>query len=110
MWLKEGDRNTKFFHMKATGWAKKNKIKQQWKEDGRVTKDKKEMGDMVKVFFQQLYTNGPEVCPQELLQLMEPRIFDEMNEGLCKDFSSEEIAEDHSSNTECLHSRQVDYR
>jgi hypothetical protein len=54
-WLKEGDRNTNFFHMKAAGRARKNKITKLKKDDGRITKDNKEMGDMVKVFFQQLY-------------------------------------------------------
>jgi hypothetical protein len=42
-WLKEGDRNTKFFHMKAATRMKKNKITRLRKEDGNLTQDKNEM-------------------------------------------------------------------
>jgi uncharacterized pyridoxamine 5'-phosphate oxidase family protein len=34
MWLKEGDRNTKYFHRKAVWRARKNKIRRLKKEDG----------------------------------------------------------------------------
>jgi hypothetical protein len=50
-WLKEGDRNTRFFHMKAAGQAKKNKIKRLRKDDGQVTTDKKELEYMTRNFF-----------------------------------------------------------
>jgi hypothetical protein len=90
-WLKEGDRNTKFFHRKAAGRAKKNKITRLRTDDGRITKDKKEMGNMARDFFQQLYTQDPSVYPHELLQIVEPQITEEMNESLCKEFSGEEI-------------------
>jgi hypothetical protein len=39
-WLKEGDRNTKFFHGKATWRAKKNNIDRLHKEDGSMTENK----------------------------------------------------------------------
>jgi hypothetical protein len=42
-WLKEGDRNTKFFHMKAATRTEKNKITRLRKEDGNLTQDKNEM-------------------------------------------------------------------
>jgi hypothetical protein len=90
-WLKEGDRNTKFFHRKAAGRAKKNKITRLRTDDGRITKDKKEMGNIARDFFQQLYTQDPSVYPHDLLQIVEPQITEEMNESLCKEFSGEEI-------------------
>jgi hypothetical protein len=50
-WLKEGARNTKFFHMKAAGRPKKNKIKRLRKEDGHITTNKQEMECMTRTFF-----------------------------------------------------------
>jgi hypothetical protein len=91
--LREGDRNTKFFHKKAAGRAKKNKIKHLRKEDGQYTKDRKEMCDMASTFFQQLYRADPLVCPQELLQLVQPMVMVNLNDDLCKEYSNQEIAD-----------------
>jgi hypothetical protein len=51
LWLKEGDRNIKFFHRKAAGRVKKNKIKMLKREDGQITKDSKEMATMTLAYF-----------------------------------------------------------
>jgi hypothetical protein len=90
-WLREGDRNTSFFHKKAAGRAKKNKMKHLRKSDGQLTKEKKEMDSMTWEFFQDLYKADPEVCPHELLDLVEPSITDDMNLELYKEFSDEKI-------------------
>jgi hypothetical protein len=42
-WLREGDRNMKYFHRKAVSRAKKNKIVRLTTEDGQTTKDRKVM-------------------------------------------------------------------
>jgi hypothetical protein len=52
----------------------KNNINLLKKDDGNIPKDKKEMEDMTKVFFQRLYTADQSVCPDELVQFFEPRI------------------------------------
>jgi hypothetical protein len=50
-WLKEGDKNTNFLHMKAVGRAKKNKIKRLRGEDGSVVMDRCKMEEMARNFF-----------------------------------------------------------
>jgi hypothetical protein len=92
-WLKEGDRNTKYFHRKAARRAKKNTIKFLKKSDGQLTKDRKEMENMATVFFKELYTAEEHVNPKPLTGLFEEIIMEEMNGDLCKEFTGEEISD-----------------
>jgi hypothetical protein len=58
-WLKEGDQNTKFFHRKASGRAKKNKIKKLRKKDGTVTTDETEFRELANNFLQSFIPRIP---------------------------------------------------
>ena len=42
-WLAEGDKNTLFFHLRASQFRKRNFISSLKKSDGEVTKDEGEM-------------------------------------------------------------------
>jgi hypothetical protein len=86
-WLKEGDWNTKYFHQKAAGRAKKNTIKLLKKHDGQVTRDKKEMESLTTNFFNELYTADPAVQPNQVIDLFQPLITEEMNTDLCKEYA-----------------------
>lgn len=92
-WLKEGDRNTKFFHRQAAWRSKKNKITRLKAEDSRFVENKEEMEHMAREFFQTLYLKDNSVDPRELIDALTPRVDDGMNAGLCKPFSDDEIAD-----------------
>jgi hypothetical protein len=91
-WLKEGDKNTKFFHKKSTWRKRKNNITKLKKDDGTIVDNAEEMGDMATNFFQNLFTADQSVVPEDILNLIEPRILDRINEDLCKEFSDDEIS------------------
>jgi hypothetical protein len=55
-WLREGDRNTKYFHRRASWRRRKNKIRRLKREDGSWTSDPGEMENLARDFFQKLYT------------------------------------------------------
>ena len=65
-WLKEGDRNTKFFHQRAAWRARKNKIRKLKQSDGTWTSDTSCMVGMVNNFFADLYTKDPAVFHRRL--------------------------------------------
>jgi hypothetical protein len=50
------------------------------KDDGVITRDKREVEDLARAFFNELYTGDPGVNPQALLQLYEPTISHDVNE------------------------------
>jgi hypothetical protein len=90
-WLREGDRNTKFFHQKATWRARKNRIRKLKEAQGVWVEDQARMKEMVNEYFQELYTKDPQVSPVQVCDLFEQQITVEMNESLCKAFRDDEI-------------------
>nr|XP_051228987.1 uncharacterized protein LOC127346758 [Lolium perenne] len=91
-WLQAGDRNTSYFHRKATWRAKKNKITELVNNKGVITQDDKEMNTIATEFFMELYKVDNTVQPDLVTRHLQNVISDEMNENLCMQFSDDEIS------------------
>jgi len=92
-WLKEGDRNTKYFHHQAQWRARKNYIRRLKKEDGSWCSNKEELQDMAVNYFEHLFTANDLVNPQEIIDLLVPSVTAQTNADLCKEYSDEEIGD-----------------
>jgi hypothetical protein len=92
-WLREGDRNTKFFHSKAVWRARKNKIKRLQVDDGNWQTEQGSMGRMATAYFKNLFTADPGLVADPVLGLFEEKITPDMNEKLCSEFSDKEISD-----------------
>ena len=57
MWLAAGDKNTRFFHLRASQRRNKNRISRLKKPDGQFTKNEEEMGAMATEFYKTLYNS-----------------------------------------------------
>jgi hypothetical protein len=91
-WLKEGDRNTKIFHRKAIGRAKKNHIKKLKLQDNSWCTDQGAMQQEAANYFETLFSKDEAVDPQQIVDLFEECISPEMNSELCKEYTTEEIS------------------
>ena len=60
-WLREGDRNTKYFHRRASSRRKKNRISRLKRVDGSWTSDTNEMEMITRDFFQGLYAQDEHI-------------------------------------------------
>ena len=92
-WLREGDKNTKFFHQKAVWRSRKNRIRRLKACNGQWCDDPSQMASMATDFFGSLYTKDDNVNPDLLISLLDERISGEMNAVLCKEFSDKEIGD-----------------
>jgi hypothetical protein len=92
-WLREGDRNTKFFHRRASWRNKKNRIRKLKRPDGTWTSDTDEMECMATEFFQELYTRDENIDPSIITDLIQQCVDDDMNISLCAPFSDKEISD-----------------
>lgn len=92
-WLKEGDKNTKYFQRKATWRRKKNTITRLKDGNGQWVEDKDGIQQMTTRFFKDLYTKYDKVAPQELINMMQARVNEDMNNMLTKDFTEKEISD-----------------
>jgi hypothetical protein len=90
-WLREGDRNTAYFHAQASQRKRVNKIENLEREDGSRCATWDENCTEVQSFFQNLYTSQGFRHMDELLNLVPTRVTMEMNAELQKAFTAEEV-------------------
>jgi hypothetical protein len=93
MWLKEGDRNTNFFHRKAIWRGRKNKIKKLRAPDGNWMDGEAELGNLITDYFRSMYLRENLSQQEEVINLFSPKVTDEMNGRLCCNFTDEEISD-----------------
>ena len=92
-WLREGDRNTKFFHRKAVWRARKNRIKSLVDDTGTTHRSHAAMAELVTSYFSNLFKADSTLCVDPVINLINTRVTDQMNDGLCAEFSDKEIAD-----------------
>jgi hypothetical protein len=92
-WLKEGDRNTKFFYQKAVWRARRNKIKKLKDNDGSWKDVPTDMERMDTSYFKELFTRDPSLNSSRLIEMTTVKVSAEMNEELCRDFTDDEIGD-----------------
>ena len=90
-WLTFGDRNTKYFHYKASQRRKKNEIRGLLDGEGNWCKEKIDIANIVVSYFKELYSTSFPTRAMEVVDLIPRRITREMNEDLIKDFQKEEV-------------------
>jgi hypothetical protein len=92
-WLSEGDKNTHFFHQRASQRRKKNKISILAKADGSVTEDPIKLQQMARSFYADLYTSEATSGMDEVLASVLVSVTADMNAKLIAPFRDNEIKE-----------------
>ncbi|KAH9724450.1 reverse transcriptase domain-containing protein [Citrus sinensis] len=92
-WLKEGDKNTKFFHFKALSQRRKNRISGIENQQGQWLEDEEEIEREFGEYFQDLFTTSSPNQNQinAALKGLNPKMTVEMNEALDQPFTADEI-------------------
>jgi hypothetical protein len=90
-WLSEGDRNTRFFHMRASKRKKRNRIERLRRLDGSLAEDNEELGQMARDFYSSLYTTEGTVGMADVLDTVLVSVSSEMNVKLISPFEESEI-------------------
>lgn len=91
LWLRAGDRNTKYFQAQAAQRKRMNKIESLERVDGSVCQTREENHAEVQEFFQSLYSSQGFRQMYDMLNLVTPRISIAMNEELDRPFTADEV-------------------
>ncbi|KAL9438929.1 hypothetical protein AB3S75_024574 [Citrus x aurantiifolia] len=94
-WIREGDKNTKYFHSRATSRKRKNKIWGIENNQGKWIKEKNEVDKEFCEYFQDLFSslNHTKAQMDAALEGMKLKVTEEMNDRLAEPFTAEDISE-----------------
>ena len=90
-WMSLGDRNTKYFHTKASGRKKKNTIFKLMDDRGIQRESDSEVAEAAVSYFKNLYRTSHPDKIMEVVEAVDPKVSDEMNQFLIKQFTRDEI-------------------
>jgi hypothetical protein len=85
-WLAEGDKNTRFFHLRSSKRKKKNQISRLKKSDGDMTEDVQEMAEMTSGSYEDLYRSEGTSNMGEVIDVIPCKVTHEMNNAFLKPF------------------------
>ncbi|XP_074265507.1 uncharacterized protein LOC141587943 [Silene latifolia] len=91
LWLREGDRNTKYFHRKAGERKMKNMITKLVDDEGREFQTEESMASCAVRYFQNLFTSSKPTGFNELLVGVTGRVTSAMNDGLREPYTAEDV-------------------
>ena len=90
-WLKHGDKNTKFFHARATQRRSKNHIRGIRNTQGQSVEDLEEVVEVASAYLDNLFHAGVGDQMEECLDAVESMVTDDMREFLSTKFTTEEV-------------------
>ncbi|CAL1392116.1 unnamed protein product [Linum trigynum] len=90
-WLKEGEKNTKAFHAKASERRKKNTIKKLQDDQGRIHKGQEEVTGCLFQYYSKLFESRADQNCWKVIDAIEKKVTEEMNQKLLRPFTAEEI-------------------
>ena len=90
-WFQGGDRNTSFFHTKASSRQRKNLIEGLMDADGVWQEDEGKIEEVVVEYYNNLFTSSSPLDFSELLQAIQSKLTPSMNQMLLKPFTGEEV-------------------
>ena len=90
-WLKDGDKNTSFFHACASKRRKVNILKKLKTDDGELVEGEENLRSYIANYYQNLFTSSASTRESELLAVVPSMVTPEMNTFLRRPFSVDEI-------------------
>ena len=87
-WLRYGDQNSKYFHCCAMERNKRNFISGLEDDLGLWVEDENQIGDLLNSFYSSLFSSSSPTKFDEVLEGMETRVTQEMNEELLRSFEA----------------------
>jgi hypothetical protein len=90
-WLKNGDRNSKFFHAYASYRSKKNFISKVKDKNGLLCVTKDSIEEAFVSYFKEVFSAGDHVEVEPCIRALECKVSPEMNSRLLFPFTKEEI-------------------
>jgi hypothetical protein len=91
--MAEGDKNTRFFHLRASQRKKRNKICRLKGPDGLISESEQEMAGMTQSFYDTLYISEGVNHMEEVINVVSVKATDQMNEKLIRPFEEKEVKE-----------------
>lgn len=91
LWLKDGDRNSSFFHKKASQRKQRNTIRQIINEDGVCFTKRKDIEKIMVNYFQELFKSEGSHGTEAVVNAVNTRVTKHMNDLLTRPFTENEI-------------------